>query len=363
MKKFFKVVWYLFVLAASAALFCHIFLNLQEVYHHRWNQEAYNYMQYEKAEEYLDVDLVSISTSESYTGIIPILVYEKSGISCYNLGQSNKSAMAFLYEVKYAIKTRHPKVVALDFSDLYFDSTPQENEDIYRSSLYILRDEKIKKEYIKEIWKTDPKEALSFQFPLLRFHSMWSAENQDLSPEYDMENVYLDFRQGWNHLSNNLRDAKRSENFHVITPEMWTPDGTKHEISEFSRTYYDIIIEYCQAEGVQVIAVIPPKFEDASKVASEWPTTEQYFIEKGIPYLNYNTYEQAVRMGLDWETDFYNDAHLNYKGAIKWSNFLGYDLAGLGLPDRRLDPASETTGYLNYWLYEFHENYDSLMLE
>ena len=86
------------------------------------------------------------------------------------------------------------------------------------------------------------------------------------------------------------------------------------------------MIDECHNRGIEIVAVLPPKISAAGEYAASWETQKEYFDSRGVGYLNYNTYEQIQRIGLNLGTDYYNAGHLNVYGSIKFSRVLAQDL-------------------------------------
>jgi len=343
---------------AFIIIFVCLFSFFQGIFHQRWNQGYENYVKYEKTE---DVDIVLIGTSELWVGVIPMELYGEAGITAFNLGHSYQSSPTFYREVEYAVKVHHPKYVVLDFHSLFSNKTPQNYEEIYRSILYAIPDQEVRLELLSDIWKLDAKEALTFTFPLLRFHDMWSTQEANFSEEYLYDEIEPDYMMGWYTYNDITYEDGQSGEKRVITREMWEvdPDATDIQISDFDREYYDKIVDLCKEKGIQLIAIYPPKYSEAGVKSAQWETAKQYLEENDIWYLNYNTYESAMRLGLDWNDDFIDVSHLNYKGAMKWSKILAKDLAALGLTDHREDD-TEFRRRLDTWYREYTEHYEAL---
>ena len=84
--------------------------------------------------------------------------------------------------------------------------------------------------------------------------------------------------------------------------------------------------------------------------------TASFVQSHGFKVLNCNTYEICEQMGLDWKTDFYNDHHVNYLGAEKYTDFFANYLAShYSLPDRRGDTRYQS------WIdgYKYYKDYVS----
>lgn len=334
---------------------------LQHTFHYRFKPYSYNVIKYNNLE---NVDVVFIGTSETWCGISPIEIYGNTGITSFNLGHAYKSSPTFCREVEYVLSEKRPKYIVLDFSSLYSEQKPQDEESVYRNALYSLPNEKVKIHLLMDIWKYDKEEFFSFAFPLLRYHDMWKTKEYNVGPEYSKENVQLDYLLGWNTYGDGEASAANAENTvkREIKKELWNTDEVVDYIPDMDKVYYDKIISMCADNNTKIIAICPPRYSDAKLRTSQWETTKKYFDDNNIIIFNYNTYESAVELGLDWNKDFYNEGHLNYKGAIKWSRKVAEDLQSLGITDHRQEK-TELTEEFDDWYDEYREHYENLGVE
>ena len=194
----------------------------------------------------------------------------------------------------------------------------------------------------------------SWKFPLLRYHTMWSeltAEN--FQPDRQLDDAYPSYQKG-----SMLYEAVY-EGTDEITPDLWNYTESVDTFSEFSVGYYNRIIELCQSKGIEVVAVTPPKIQDAAVYAANEEKKRAYFEAKEIPYLNYCTYAQVQRLGLTFQEHYYDHSHLNVEGSLVFSKALAHDLLEIfNLEDHRGDEA-----YAVEWaqpLEEFHRYLEDL---
>ncbi|MBE5850376.1 MAG: hypothetical protein E7298_09495 [Lachnospiraceae bacterium] len=323
-------------------LFAFVFIHIQNIIHYRWigDEDLYSRnIDYSKASK-SSIDVLCFGTSELWAAYAPIITYEESGITGYNFAIPHRSAVTAYYQLMYALKYQTPRVVMCDFSALYDDRLPSESDGIYEKVVDSLPDNRLKFELIKDICTIEPSQSFTtWLFPLLRYHTMWSELKEiNFLPDYIYDNSYPIYQKGsW---LNDEPFDRESCSFSSITPDLW--EFAERDTSSFSSTnlrYYDMMINECQSRGIKVVALLPPKISSGSEYAARYATKKEYFDSKNVYCLNYNTYEQVERMGLNLETDYSDGAHLNSNGAIKFSRYLANDLNTLlDLPDHRNDP-------------------------
>lgn len=334
----------------------------QKVLHHRWNVLYENYVKYAKCD---DVDIIAVGTSELWCGIIPAVFYEEQGMKMFNLGHSYKSAITTYYELEYAFEKKEPKVVILDFAEFVYSSTlPQNAESAFRQAIYSIPDKKIKRKILNEVWKYDTREALLYEFPLLRFHNMWSSlSKEDFEKEYDYKSIECDYKLGWDSNGDLLIRPEGAGDKKTITKDRWDVEEDDWQL-EGDKTlveYYDKCIRLCQDNDAIIIAVFPPKPYVIEKQQKNWSEIEKFLNSRNVPILNYNTYDFYKKSELDYDSDYYDVTHLNYIGAMKWSHYVAEDVK------RVIDEKNVQLVNYNYnnafedkfasWTKEFYNNY------
>lgn len=306
-------------------IFTLLFSACQYILHYRWSKDEDIYtrnLDFENQPKD-SLDVLYFGTSEIYAGIDPIITYAHEGITGYNFAVSYKSAVTTYYQLLYALKHQTPKVVACDFEALFDDSLPNDNEPLYRKIYETMPDQDIKNQLLNEIMQLDSnQDYLSWKYPLLRYHDLWSELNKsNFTPDYKYDKEYKLYKKG---------SLMSSEEFigdiYKITPDLWQAEKSDIKLSDISVKYYDMFIEECKRNEIKVLAIIPPKVSSGKKLSSRWDTIKDYFDSREIDYLNYNSYEQITRMGLNLADHYLNAAHLNALGSIVFSKALAEDL-------------------------------------
>lgn len=308
-------------------IFSILFMAAQHVLHYRWtkHEDLYTrYMDYKNQPEN-SIDVLCFGTSEVFAGYAPIVTYAEEGITGYNFAISHRSAVTNYYQLLFALRYQNPTIVMCDFSSLFDDQLPGDTEALYRKVVDTMPDKDIKEALIKEICLLDAEQSyFSWKYPLLRYHGMWNELNEtNFKRDYTYDDAYMTYKKGA--LLYNLGYDTQNE-IYEINSHLWDYDDEQTEFSDVSVKYYDLFIEECKSRGIQVVALIPPKINAASQYAARWNAMKAYFDSRGVDYLNYNTYEQVVRLGVVLEDDYYNAAHLNLRGSVKFSKVLAHDL-------------------------------------
>lgn len=390
MKKFAKIIALFLCLGIALEI-------AQYPLHYRWseNEDVYSRNVTFKDEAKDSVDVLYFGTSEIYNDIFPTAMYKETGITGMNFAVSHKSAITTYYQVKYALKYQTPKVVCCDFSALFTNKLPSygdKNEQIYRKVVDTMPDKDIKLQLIASMKMDDiHTDVLSYLFPVFRYHSRWNElSREDFLPDYQVSDEYKLYSAGCRLEDDEFKEESRPDITvdTEITPALWDValltevrddevDLTGEEASEkknekkaeqskavpgeeplanVSVKYYDKLIRLCQSKGIQVVALIPPKIRDGALKTARMAAIEEYMYSRGVDIIDYNTYEQVERLGVNLQEHYCDAAHMNYKGAV----ILSKDLAAVlsekyDLPDHRGDAAFAK--WDSYW-DEFTAAYD-----
>lgn len=351
-KNLFKAL--IFILIFSA-----LFWLAQELLRYPWkaDEDTYIKMVSYSEEPAGTIDVLYFGTSEMYYDVVPVIGYEKTGITGMNLACTRKSAMTAYYQLKEALEYQIPKLVVCDFSALYEDETPAEYEQIYRKITDSLIKRKFRYELIGAIKKAWPEESvLNYVFPLLRYHSRWSTMTwADLKRQGEIV-PYEQYQWGANF------SIQKNEEIYEIDPGWWSVDEEKvRDIAPVQAEYYDKFISLCQENGIEVAALMLPRFYeyDTSKKVTNWEKTKAFLEERNVKIIDEYQYEEIERMQLDQYQDYYDRGHANVSGAMKIMGDLSEKLQeAYKLPDHRGDAAYAA------WdqnVIQFHEKYDDFL--
>ena len=104
-------------------------------------------------------------------------------------------------------------------------------------------------------------------------------------------------------------------------------------LTEKNETYLRKIIDLCKAKEVELVLLCSP-YQANEKEAMRVNQIEAIAQEEGVLMLNYMRNYREI--GIDPETDFYDEGHFSVTGVKKYSSALGKELKGrYDLPDRR----------------------------
>ena len=257
-------------------------------------------MDYVMAHGYLghraeELDVFFVGSSEFYSAISPMLLWEQTGISSYDdaIGAQRSYNMAVM--VDEMLKTHRPKLIVLDGYVALKQGNPDE-------AVFALAAAKLGILNNHENWKKFDLEALSA--PVSYTHR---EINKGFRPDGRAE------------------EAKQGE-------YMETSDDV-FRMPLMNRVFLDSIKARCRKEGIALLFVTLPSPENwdmAHHVA-----LQDYADQTGIPLLDLNL--MTKELDIDPAVDYRDGGdHLNIQGAAKVSAYLGeYLRTNYDLPDHR----------------------------
>ena len=291
------------------------------------NQDGRITQEYYPFSKYCDVLFVGSSTV--YSGIDPRVLWDEKGISSYIRANASQTMWISYYMTEDAIKRHKPELVCLDMTFIKYDDDFVE-EPSTRKSLDGMRLSASKVNCVKASIGKDER-MIEYIIPLMRFHTRWKELSWD------------DIRYAW-YISNVTENGYIEDDTTDPAETDWLVYyGEERQISPKNMEYLRKTIELCRNNDIQIMLFKMPS------LSGNWSESldeqiEDVADEYGINYFNFDAYNEDI--GLDYSTDTPDKgSHLNSKGALKFSVYLGdllkedYDIS-----DRRSEK-----GYGRYW--------------
>ena len=288
--------------------------------------------------------ILFVGDCEVYENFSPDTLWTEYGLTSFFRGSAQQLIWQSYYLLEEMLETETPDVVVFNVLSMKY-ATPQ-NEAYNRMSIDGMKLTRHKLRSVRASM-TEEETALSYIFPLLRYHSRWS----EIGPE-DFE--YL-FRR------DRVSNSGYLMNVHV-KPVDTIPDAKPLADYSFGDTcwyYLERMRQLCELRGVQLVLI---------KAPSLWPhwydewdeAIRTYADDHKVPYVN--LLEAADEIGIDWQTDTYDGGlHLNVYGAEKTARWFGAWLTErFDLTDHRaaatLSDGSEASRIYRVWTRK-HDEY------
>ncbi len=256
------------------------------------------------------VDTLLIGSSQVMRDISPKTLTEEYGLSAYTRATTVQAPSVSYYYLDDALERQNPKVVLADFSALYTDYDPDYREPYVRYAFDWMPLSLDKLQAVKNtLEKSKTQNILDYALPGLYYHGRWAQlSSYDLS--YLLESDRTDPQRGAILLDETV-------------PQDFVPlEGIKTEPAEYtdSLVWYQNMMDLCREKGISFIMLRLPRvgWTEAQHAA------DAALAEKnGVPLLDFNLRSLYEEIGLDAQTDFYDQSHLNRSGANKLTAWLG----------------------------------------
>lgn len=262
------------------------------------------------------LDVLGIGSSHSYHSIQPGSLWGEYGIPSYVMSSPSQPVACSYYLLKEMLRYQNPKVVLLEtFS--FREETQYNTEGYLRSAIDGIHIGKVKTELLEDFFPNYSwKQKLSYYIPFLVYHNRWSElKNYDFNRVAWMKGGVLDFR---------------------VVPQTEPEFPEKPlKLPKNTRKYLKKIIDLCEENGIQLILYAAPMANNWSvkKALRINLSVEKYAAKRGIPFF---FYQKTKELGIDYETDFYDDQHLNTYGTDKLTKHIAeWMVQNCGLTDHR----------------------------
>lgn len=277
---------------------------------------------YDEPENSLDV--VYVGSSNVYAYYQAPLAWNDFGYTSFSLSIPGLPMHATKYMIEEARKTQPDALYVINMNNFRRDDF---NANYLHFSTNWMKFSMNKVKMITEMSKVCGVEhwtgLLEIYFPLIRFHSAWN----------ELETASFDFTK------NNLRGAS------VYNPYLKTVTDvsknhhtteTRVEPDEVQMEVLTDLLDYLEENSVKALFVSVPQAIKSEEVLGQWNSIGDIIEERGFDYLN--LFGEAEEIGMQFETDFYNNLHANVHGALKYTYYFGqYLTETYGLTDKRND--------------------------
>jgi len=272
------------------------------------------------------IDVVMMGSSHIHCDIDTGILWHDYGITAYDYSAAEQPLWCTYYYLKEFCKYQKPKVVVLD---LYAPARFKEDHQYswLHENLCGMRLSMNKLEMF--LTSTESKRIEEF-FPLMLAH------NHDLDT-LTAEDFLFPFTK-----------KKSLETFKGFTPYLAKSpqqqpvldNDSREELTYKNEQYLTKIIDYANENGIELYLVVTPYItndEDELIYNRLHEIADHY----GLQFNSTNYYYNEI--GLDFEHDFNDASHLNYWGALKFTDYLGSDLKKrYDIPDHRSEPGYES---------------------
>lgn len=258
------------------------------------------------------IDLLLIGSSHNNNGFVPKVFDETLGLNSYNYGKTGARIEQVEFLLKEALKKQEPKILVIEG----FSFTPIANKDKKRLYHWAFDAFPLSINKINAIKKTTNKNQLNKLFPILEYHERW--RNLQLKDFELFKNYKLSEKKGWG--SPNKEIKQNSE------IDKWFNQNLSEikDIRKIRKTQEDSleeIIKICNAKNIELFIVTLPYKNQLDLNSLELVKVNNYLTLKYPELKILDLNKNYKTLGTNY-TEFYNEGHLNSKGAYKYSKYV-----------------------------------------
>ncbi|SDB65397.1 hypothetical protein [Butyrivibrio sp. INlla16] len=261
------------------------------------------------------VDVVFLGSSHAAAAFNPQVIYDKYGITSYNLACEQQNLVVSYYWLKEALKYQKPSAVVVETNMLYtFDPTESLNtsESFTRMAMDAMKWSDVKWEAIHDICRLDPKQTVnSYIFRNVRFHNRWMELSENDFEFLSLENHYE--LKGFSALS------KRGDSTTDYEPILISNYEAYAEPEPVMVNYLDKIVELCKDNEINLILTKTPS---TGWDENRHNAVQEYASENGVEFCDFNEYIAYTDSEFDWAKDMNDDWHTNIWGAKRVSKYI-----------------------------------------
>lgn len=326
MKKFFKTIVFLSLLAGVGMMLNNITLN-------RRSEGCIQLADFYELEDDR-VDVLCIGSSHVYYGIDTCLLYDSYGIASYLLASPGQPVWISYYLLEEALKTQHPRLVVLDIGTLY-----RKEEDFGAYSFETLISMKPSRTKwnaiaaVNQYGKVLDAMAAFFSFPY--YHTrFFTLTSEDFNNTKEIR--YLGYKPDFTRISQ--QELAKWEKEQARELDESPVCGEEQAITERTERYLRQFIELCQEKRIPLLLVNAPFANQVEEKRKADACIRTIADEYDVPLIEGNRCKEEMQ--IDFAQDLLDASHLNYYGSVKYTRYLAAWMKGnIILPDCREDAA------------------------
>lgn len=262
------------------------------------------------------VDVMFFGTSRCYCSVDPSYLWNKYGISSFNMAVSGQDIVATYYTMKEAFKTQSPEVVFVELYGVLFDGYGVEG-NLYRNTLpfrYSVNSHELVNNVVTDEYS---KEDFLLKWPIVHTRYAELKQKDFLSDPP----VYLGYHGEFS--AKNIADVDIYEGDEMIP------------LPEEREKWLRKIIQLAEDNDTNLCFFVAP-YEGWMADQKTLLYAESIAQEYDIPVLNLLKHKDKLNINVN--EDFLDWAHTNHSGAQKVTKYIGkYLAANYELVDHRED--------------------------
>lgn len=277
---------------------------------------------YDERENSLDAVYIGSSNCLAYWN--PVMAWEEYGISVYAHASNTQPFQAAEYLIKEARKTQKDAIFVVNINTLNDAKINyQQMHKLLDPMPFSLNKLALTKHFC-ELGEFTFDECLEFYFPIIRYHSRWSKlDLEDYTQEVNGLKGTIDF----NPYFSRIQDITDS---YIYTDK-------EAELTEGILESANSLLDYCEEEDVKILFVTVPQTRESYYDIEKYNALNKLIESRGFDTMS--LIDDPEALGLNLETDFYNNHHTNIHGSVKFTYHISEFLVEkYGLENKRGNP-------------------------
>lgn len=335
-KQVFRCIAFCLVVCCILVLMCDLFEQDDPNYSSRF----YSYRNFEKG----TVDAVYFGTSGVDRYWMSAKAYEEYGMTVYNLTCDGMPVWLYDIMIDEAFAYQDPELLIFDIRAFgqcnipsYIDIRGRRTMD----AMGLLSWNRLRaaQRTVQTMMKVDEEQSafdISYLLPFVKFHTKWSSDPTD-QPTFTLDNTA-------GHDPSTSGGFVLHSHYSVHQEKQWPANYDENykldhvgQLDPISEEALYRVLEHTKELGVKVLFVDTPQFMNNVELGCA-NRVIQILDEYDVPYISYNMPGASEKLNVEFDlaTDFYENNHVNYYGAEKFTASLAAYLdANYDLPDRR----------------------------
>jgi len=273
---------------------------------------------YEERENSLDA--VYIGSSNCFVFWNSAFAWEEYGINVYPYACNSQSFFSAEYLIKETRKTQENALFIVNINTLTDGKVKMPSIHNLTTSMPFSLNKMALVHHLTSVGGYSFSDSLEYYLPIIRYHERW-----DELKEHDF-GIEMDGLKGASKYSPYLYKS-------VDVSEDYTRTTKVGELSEEVLYSTNKLLDYCDKEKIKVLFVTVPQAKGAAMV-KKYNALNKLIESRGYPVLSLINKDKEI--GLDVTSDFYNGAHTNIHGSIKFTYYLSeYLIKNYGFKDKR----------------------------
>lgn len=302
-------------------------------------------------EEQDSLDVVFMGQSDVYSGIIPGKLFEKYGITSYDYATASQVNL-WKSQIKEIMAHQTPKYIIIEINGVVYGDDTEMDDSLGLRTYFDGMPMSINK--VETLFNQNlNEEPISYYFPIFKYHGEIKNAKNTLR-----ESLYYK-KQGFAALRGVNTQTQIDNNTVILDVDY----SKQLPLTSRRESFLIDFLEYCKSNGINnvIFTRFPHKImrEEMVERAYRGNQAEKIIENYGFDFINLERdYEKA---GISFETDFYNDDHLNIYGAQKLTDYWGKLLSeNYSVTPRDLSKQQElewnyTVDYTNKFLQKAEE--------